>query len=145
MMCTRTLKRVLFLVWLAGCTKPTPPSAQDAAAPRAQLANPASVHCTDVGGALVLEGRPDGAQFGVCGFADNRQCEEWALLRGQCPMGGVRVAGYRTAAARYCAISGGHYSITANGGSADETGGCTLPSGQSCDAEAYYRGSCTPR
>jgi len=53
------------------------------------------------------------------------------------------VAGYRTAAARYCVISGGHYGVTAHGGSADEKGGCTLPSGQSCDADAYYQGTCT--
>jgi putative hemolysin len=79
----------------------------------------------------------------VCGFADNRQCEEWALLRGECPPGGVRVTGYRTAAARYCAISGGQYQVTANSGAANEEGTCTLRSGQSCQADAYYRGTCT--
>jgi hypothetical protein len=32
----------------------------------------------------------------VCVFGDNRQCEEWALMRGQCPAGGIRVTGYVT-------------------------------------------------
>jgi putative hemolysin len=30
-------------------------------------------------------------QYGVCFFEDNRQCEEWALLRGDCPVGGKKV------------------------------------------------------
>jgi uncharacterized protein len=46
----------------------------DAAAqgqPAPQLANPASVNCSQKGGALRMERRPDGGQYGVCVFADN--------------------------------------------------------------------------
>jgi len=106
------------------------------------LANPASVNCTDKGGTLVIEKRPDGGEFGVCYFEDNRQCEEWALMRGDCPIGGRKVTGYVTEAGRYCAITGGTYLITSESNSETEKGTCTLVSGQICEAEAYYGGSC---
>ncbi len=50
-----------------------------------------------------------GGEIGVCLFEDNRQCEEWALLRGECRQGGIRVAGYDTTEERHCAIRGGRY------------------------------------
>ena len=75
---------VLIALLLAGCAG-TSPSAQGAP-PRsgAQLANPASRHCAEQGGTLVIERNPTGDQYGVCVFTDNYQCEEWALLRGEC-------------------------------------------------------------
>ena len=91
---------------------------------------------------LRIESRPDGGQFGVCIFADNYQCEEWAMFRGECPLGGLRVTGYITTAARYCAITGGRYTVVAKSGAADEQGACTLPDGKVCDADAYHAGSC---
>lgn len=106
------------------------------------LANPASVHCLDVGGSSRIERTPRGDQYGVCVFQDNRQCEEWALLRGQCPAGGLRVTGYVTPAARYCAITGGSYTVTANSNSASERGDCKLPGGRVCSAAAHFDGSC---
>lgn len=112
-----------------------------AAAP-AQIANPASQNCIEQGGTLAIEQRGDGGQFGVCYFEDNRQCEEWALLRGDCPLGGVKVAGYATPAGRFCAITGGAYAITGNSGADDEQGVCTLPGGGQCDAWDYYNGVC---
>ncbi len=108
----------------------------------AQIANPASVNCAEQGGTLSIEERGDGGQFGVCTFEDNRQCEEWALLRGECPVGGVKVTGYVTPAGRYCAITGGAYAITGNSGADDEQGTCTLPDGGQCDAWDYYNGLC---
>jgi putative hemolysin len=99
-----------------------------------QLANPASQNCMVRGGALQIERRPDGGQFGVCVFADNRQCEEWALFHGECPADGLRVTGYLTPASRYCAITGGRYA---------EPGTCTLPGGKTCDAEAFWAGTCS--
>jgi putative hemolysin len=108
------------------------------------IANPASVNCSQRGGTLRIERRPDGGEYGVCYFTDNRQCEEWAMFRGQCPVGGLRVTGYVTAAARFCAIRGGKYSVTANSGTAQEKGQCSLPDGKSCDADAYYQGRCSP-
>jgi Tol biopolymer transport system component len=112
--------------------------------PAVGLPNPASAHCNAVGGSLMIESRDDLGQIGVCYFEDNRQCEEWALLRGDCPVGGLKVTGYITEAARYCAITGGSYQITAAGGAEDEQGTCTLPDGTTVDAWEYYEGTTNP-
>jgi putative hemolysin len=109
-----------------------------------QLANPASENCAAVGGTWTIENRVGGGQFGLCLFEDNRQCEEWALLRGDCPVGGVKVTGYATPAAVYCAITGGEYALTGNSGADDEQGTCTFKDGSSCDAWDYYNGKCAP-
>src|SRR5262245_36700020 len=127
--------RFLVIIWLAllaGCNRPSAPLSPPAAgaAPVVQRANPASQHCVEQGGTLTIERGPGGGQYGVCGFSDNRQCEEWALLRGECPKGGIRVTGYATPAARYCAITGGRYTVVAESGTADEKGSCALPSRQ---------------
>jgi putative hemolysin len=114
--------------------------AQTAAAP-AGLANPASSNCAAKGGRTVVEKRVPG-EFGVCVFDDNRQCEEWAMLRGECPVGGIRVAGYATPAARYCAITGGTYAVIGASNTASERGTCAFAGGATCDAAAYYDGSC---
>jgi hypothetical protein len=105
-------------------------------------ANPASVNCAQQGGTLAIETRGDDGQYGVCYFEDNRQCEEWALFRGDCPVGGLKVTGYVTPAAQYCAITGGTYAVTGNSGGDDERGTCTLPNGGQCDAWDYYNGKC---
>ncbi len=108
------------------------------------LANPASVNCVQKGGTVRIETAPGGGQYGDCVFADNRQCEEWAMMRGHCPVGGVRVTGYVTPAARFCAITGGRYTVTANDNRPDEQGSCALPEGKLCDAVAYHAGRCGP-
>ena len=133
---TTTMRRSIYLATLAIALTACAPQPEPA-----QLGNPASAHCAEQGGRHVVERGP-GGEFGVCLFEDNRQCEEWALLRGHCPVGGRRVTGFATAAARYCAITGGSYAITDRSGAADEQGTCALPDGKSCDADAYYRGSC---
>lgn len=107
-----------------------------------RLANPASVNCTQQGGILTIDRRTDGGELGVCVFADNYQCEEWALFRGECPKTGLRVTGFATAAGRYCAITGGRYSVVSPPGATTEIGTCGLASGIVCDADAYYAGSC---
>ncbi|MGD2079144.1 MAG: beta-Ala-His dipeptidase, partial [Chloroflexota bacterium] len=147
---------VLALAFLAGCqVQESPIPATDTPAPPAEtaqpeqesapeMANPASENCIDQGGTLEIEERADGGQFGVCYFEDNRQCEEWALLRGDCPVGGVKVTGYITPAARYCAITGGTYAITGESGADDEQGTCTFNDGSLCDAWDYYNGQCAP-
>ena len=109
-----------------------------------QLANPASVRCVEQGGTLKIEARPDGGQYGVCTFVDNYQCEEWALLRGECPAGGIRVTGYATPAARYCALRGGRYQVLSEGAGAVEQGSCGFANGKSCAAPAFFDGLCTP-
>ena len=96
------------------------------------------------GGTLSIQTREDGGQYGICLFEDNMQCEEWALLRGDCPVGGVKVTGYSTPAAVYCAITGGEYATTGNAGAEDEQGMCTFKNGSQCDAWEYYDGNCAP-
>jgi putative hemolysin len=123
------------LVALAGTTI--------AQAPAPQLANPASQNCIAKGGSLVMQKNPRGDQYAVCTFNDNMQCEEWAMMRGECRTGGIRVTGYVTPAARYCAITGGTYRITAASNTPAERGTCTFPNGKKCTAAAYYDGSCT--
>jgi putative hemolysin len=78
----------------------------------------------------------------VCFFEDNRQCEEWALLNGDCPVGGLKVTGYITDAAVYCAITGGTYEITGTDAAGVEQGTCTLPDETICDVWEYYNGTC---
>jgi putative hemolysin len=108
------------------------------------LPNPASVTCIKKGGEVVIEKRGDGGEYGICLFEDNRQCEEWAMLRGNCPVGGIKVTGYVTPAAQYCAITGGEYTITANSNMENEQGVCTFNKGEKCDVWKYYDGKCSP-
>jgi putative hemolysin len=108
-----------------------------------QLANPASENCVKQGGTVSIQTRGDGGQYGVCLFEDNLQCEEWAMLNGACPVGGIKVTGYVTPAAQYCAITGGTYAVTGNSNTPNETGTCTFKNGQTCDATAYYNGTCS--
>jgi putative hemolysin len=120
---------------------PGPPASPPAANATAQRANPASSHCVESGGRLVIEKDAAGGEFGVCLFEDNYQCEEWALLRGHCRAGGVRITGYATPAGRYCAITGGRYTVT-SGDDPKERGSCQLQDGRTCDAEAFFNASC---
>ena len=106
------------------------------------IANPASEKCIELGGEVRLEKRGDGGEFGVCWFEDARQCEEWALMRGECPAGGLKVTGYGPQG-RYCVITGGQYTDL-GGDITTEKGLCTLPNGQQCDGADYFNGICTP-
>jgi hypothetical protein len=109
-------------------------SSEQESAARHGLANPASVHCAKLGGASVIRTRPDGGQYGVCVFEDDRQCEEWALLRGECPEGGIKVTGYDSDAQVFCAITGGEVEMQA--------GLCIRADGQRCALDANFDGRC---
>ena len=140
---SRSIHRALALALgalVAGCASTTPTDPMTPAP--AQRANPASQHCTEKGGTMSILKTGSGGEYGVCRFADNRQCEEWAMLRGDCPVGGLRVTGYVTAAARYCAITGGRYTVTGASNTPEEQGTCALSKGRTCDARAYFAGSC---
>jgi len=108
-----------------------------------RIANPASENCINLGGGLMIQERGDGQQYGVCYFEDNRQCEEWALLRGDCPEGGLKITGYTTPAAQYCVITGGPYTITGDSNSEIEQGTCTFTNGIVCDVWDTYNGKCS--
>ena len=100
------------------------------------LANPASANCEAKGGTLELRQNKNG-EYGVCLFEDNRQCEEWALLRGECPVGGLKITGYENEAEVYCAITGGTVE-----GVGTETPMCKRIDGTYCNAEANLNGDC---
>jgi putative hemolysin len=124
-------------VMVGACAAP-----QSTPTPQVQLANPASVNCAKQGGKLEIRTRPDGGQYGVCFFEDNRQCEEWALFYGDCPVGGRKITGYITEAAQFCAITGGTYQVTGNSNTEQEQGTCTFKSGKVCDAGQYFASTC---
>jgi putative hemolysin len=105
------------------------------------IANPASVNCINKGGTLSIQKRGDGGEYGICIFEDNRQCEEWAMFRGECPVGGIKVAGYTTPAARICVITGGTYTPHEHSDTYKEEGSCTFKN-NICDVWAYYNGKC---
>jgi putative hemolysin len=114
-----------------------------AAADTVTLANPASTNCIAKGGKSTIQKNGKGDEFGVCTFADNRQCEEWALMRNECVPSGVRVTGFVTPAARYCAITGGTYRVRSATNTPNEQGTCTFKGNKLCDALAYFNGNCT--
>lgn len=118
------------LVIKALLNRQKPPSSNN----KTSLANPASVNCVDKGGKLEIKKRQDGGEYGVCIFPDNRQCEEWAMFRGDCPEGGVKITGYTNEAEIYCAIIGGK--IT----SGDTK--CYLPDGVTCNIHNFTDNTC---
>ncbi len=100
------------------------------------LANPASTNCVDKGGQVVMKENKLG-QYGVCLFDDNRQCEEWAMFRGECPVGGLKITGYENEAQAYCAITGGKVS-----GVGTESVLCQRIDGTYCEVTANFNGEC---
>lgn len=102
----------------------------------AEIANPASANCVKVGGTLEMRNNPKG-QYGVCLFEDNRQCEEWALMRGQCPVGGLKITGYENEAQVYCAITGGTVE-----GLGTNSVMCKRIDGTLCQVDSNFNGDC---
>lgn len=135
---------------LAGCQNPfankpagtsktkTPQAAvnQTGDQPAVGLANPASVNCADKGGKLEIRKNKIG-EYGVCLFEDNRQCEEWALWRGNCPVGGLKITGYENEAQVYCAITGGQVE-----GLDTPAPMCKRIDGTFCNLQSNFDGGC---
>jgi putative hemolysin len=98
---------ILIAFLLAACGTPqpaaptatpqTPPTTAATQPPAASLPNPASENCVKQGGTVSIQKNNDGSEYGLCVFPDGKQCEEWAMQRGECPMGGIAVAGSYTA------------------------------------------------
>jgi len=123
-----SLALIAGLLVLAACASAaTPPATQPPAAGEG-IANPASENCVKQGGSSFIVDGPNG-QYGICTFEDNLQCEEWAMMRGDCPVGGTKITGYVTEAAVYCAITGGEYAVTGKSGEEDEQGTCAFKTG----------------
>ena len=57
-----------------------------------------------------MEKAEGGGTYGVCVFKDNKQCEEWALFREECPLGGVEVGGLPKKV-RHCVIEVYHLKL----------------------------------
>ncbi len=51
---------------------------------QSELANPASQNCIKLGGQLEIRKGADGGEVGICVFPNGKECEEWALMRGEC-------------------------------------------------------------
>lgn len=110
-------------------------------APAATLANPAAVNCARLGGTSERLVRGTLGEVGICRFGNGRACEEWALMRGECPESGVDEKPYATVEGRFCVLRGGILSLEA--GQTDERSGtCFLPESRSCPVEAYWLGQC---
>ena len=105
--------------------------------PAVGLANPASVNCAQKGGRVVVQKDPNGGEYGLCYFEDNRACEEWALMRKECPVGGVKTTGFDTDAQKYCAWVGGQTFAVANAV-------CTFKDGSTCLDDDLFAGRCRP-
>jgi len=100
------------------------------------IANPASVNCANKGGRIEIRNNKKG-EYGVCLFEDNRQCEEWALFRGNCPIGGVKITGYENDAEIFCAITGGQVE-----GVDTPVPMCKRIDGTYCNAQSNLDGDC---
>jgi hypothetical protein len=100
------------------------------------IANPASENCLTKGGTLEMRQNKKG-EYGVCIFEDNRQCEEWALFRDDCPMGGLKITGYENDAQIYCAITGGQVE-----GVGTKTPMCKRIDGTLCNTQANLNQEC---
>lgn len=102
----------------------------------AEIANPASTNCIEKGGSIEIRKSKRG-EYGVCLFEDNRQCEEWAFLRGNCPVGGMKITGYENDAQVFCVITGGEVQ-----GLGTETPMCKRIDGTLCNAQVNLDGDC---
>lgn len=97
----------IFIITAVGCAQDKDLRSAPDAKPKTQIANPASVYCVKSGGELVIKKHKDGGEYGICVFKDNKECEEWAMFRGECPVGGVDVKNFRTDNPfKYCSAIG---------------------------------------
>lgn len=99
------------------------------------IANPASTNCLKIGGRLVTKVRGDGGAYSICYFNESQACEEWALMRGDCPVGGVAVTELNTIDQKYCAWSGGQTK-------AEAKATCVLKNGSKCSTLDFFNGVC---
>jgi putative hemolysin len=130
------------------------------------MPNPASVNCEKQGGTLKIVTDADG-QKGICTLPDGTECDEWAYMRGECPLKACTMeaklcpdgssvgrqgpdcefaacpspnASMPNPASVFCTANGGTFKIVTE--EAGQRGICTLPDGTECDEWAYMRGEC---
>ena len=78
------------------------------------MPNPASKNCVDKGGKLEIVTEKDGGQVGMCHLPNGVVCEEFALLRKECP------------ATPKPAIAGGYTSVSVNNADVTKTFNVTV-------------------
>lgn len=98
------------------------------------VSSAAYAKCTSNGGFVTTARRGSGF-YNVCNFADDMNCELYALYAGQCPVGGVKTVGYSTTPQVFCALRGGHPQGSNNGQ-------CKMPDGKVCSTDSVYQGTC---
>lgn len=124
---------------LAACSTEKPP-----ATPAVHVANPASENCTQKGGTLKIESSGKG-EYGLCVFGETLACEEWAMMNGDCPVGGVDYTGIDSPEAIYCLVTGNQYTtmeFDTAPPSVKEL--CVFKDGKNCELLDYYAGRCGP-
>lgn len=99
------------------------------------IENIALTNCTNVGGETVSETKASGGHYSLCYFEDNRACEVWAMLKGDCAVGGVKTTGYDTIDQKFCAWSGGKTV-------AQENSNCVFKNGGTCPTIDFYNKGC---
>ncbi len=109
---------------------------------KADMANPASVHCADQGGKLEIRDEAMG-QVGYCMFPDGSECEEWAFFNGECAPGdGEMKADMANPASVHCVDQGGKLEIRDE--AMGQVGYCIFPNGSECEEWAFFNGECAP-
>lgn len=110
--------------------------------------NEASENCVTKGGALRIEKNRQGKEFGVCVFPakDGVEgvCEEWALYKGKCPNGGLRIKSKVSDVVRYCVIAGGEYVGGMIDDQGNDKGKCYFYPKTECDIYDFFSGACKP-
>ncbi len=141
---TKRMKVQIFLAMLAGllalaaCTAVRPLNT-----PKTHVANPASENCAKQGGTLKIETAGDSSQYGLCMFSDTMACEEWALMNGDCPVGGVDISSSPSEQVTYCLVTGNQYTTMDMDTAPPSTKElCILKSGKNCDVLDFYTGRC---
>lgn len=103
----------------------------------AAVASAAYQKCIQNDGFVTTARRGTSGYYQVCNFADDMDCELYALYAGQCPVGGVHTIGYSTTDQVFCALRGG----TPQG---KNNGQCKMPDGVVCSTtQVYKNGTCS--
>lgn len=99
------------------------------------LGNPASLFCSTQGGQFELRD-----QTGYCVFTDGSECEEWALMNGDCQpfVPPARTVGMGNPSATFCTQKGGTYKYK------EPAGYCVFADSSFCEEWAFFRGECMP-
>lgn len=112
------------------------------------MANPASVFCTDEGYELEMRSEAGGTA-GYCIFPDGSECEEWAFFHGDCAPGSgskdttfESPIGLPNPASVFCTDQG--YELEIREEAAGQAGYCIFPDGSECEEWAFFRGECEP-